>query len=66
MDEAKRFEPIEATAKYFNLSPYFIRQGVKKGWIPHIKCGSKVMINIPKLTAILDSESENHNPTELM
>ena len=57
----KRFLPIEETAEVLGLSVFFIRQGIRAGWIPHIKCGCKNMINIAKLIEILDSESVNGN-----
>ena len=55
----KRFLTIEETAEKTGLSVYFLRQGIKSGWIPHIRCGCKAMINFPKLIEILDSESVN-------
>ena len=58
-NQLKRFAPIEETAEHFGLSIYFIRQGIRAGWIPHIRCGNKAMINIPKLIAILDEQSVN-------
>lgn len=57
MSESKRFLTIEETADQTGLSVYFIRQGIKSGWIPFIRCGCKAMINIAKLTEILDEKS---------
>lgn len=31
-----------------------IRVGLKTGWIPHIKCGNKSLINYDKLVKILE------------
>ena len=59
--EFKRFMSIEETALETGLAVFFIRQGVRAGWIPHIKCGNKAMINIPKLIEILDEQSVNGN-----
>ncbi len=59
MQDQKPYQSIEKTADLLGLSPYFLRQGIRAGWIPHIKCGVKVMINLPKLIAILDSKSVN-------
>ena len=61
MSEVKRFLTIEETAEHLGLAVYFIRQGIRQGWIPHIKCGCKTMINIQKLIEILDEQSVNGN-----
>lgn len=55
----KRFLTIEETAEQTGLSVYYLRQGIRKGWIPHIKCGNKSMINYAKLIELLDAESAN-------
>ena len=49
MSEIKRFLTIEQTAEQTGLSVYYLRQGIRAGWIPHIKCGNKSMINFAKL-----------------
>ncbi len=59
MDKIKRFLTFDETADQTGLSVYYLRQGVRNGWIPHIKCGCKTMINYAKLIEILDSESTN-------
>ena len=56
--DLKPFRSIELTVEATGLSEYFIRQGIREGWIPHIRCGCKVMINYPKFLAILDAMSE--------
>ena len=33
-----------------------IRAGVKAGWVPHIMCGKKALINFTRLVAILNGE----------
>lgn len=57
MCEKKRFLTIEDTAEETGLSVYYLRQGIRAGWIPHIKCGCKSMINIAKLIEMLDEQS---------
>ena len=62
MSEIKMlFGSIDDTSKFTRLSKYYLRQGIREGWIPHIKCGRKNMINITKLLQILDSKSESVN-----
>ena len=58
MNESKRFLTIMETAEQTGLSVHYIRQGIRNGWIPFIRCGNKAMINFPKLIAILDKASE--------
>lgn len=57
-EQAKRFLTVTETAQATGLSTYFIRQGIRDGWIPYIRCGAKAMINYPKLIAVLDCNSE--------
>ena len=59
MSEIKRFQTYSETSKSLGLAVYYLRKGVNAGWIPHVKCGCKVMINVPKLIEILDAESVN-------
>lgn len=61
MEITKRFLTIDETAEQTGLSVFFIRQGIRQGWIPHIRCGCKAMINIHKLIEILDEQSVNGN-----
>ena len=62
MSEIIRFQSIDNTVKLqLGVSKHFLREGVKDGWIPHIKAGSKVLINVPKLIEILDEKSVDGN-----
>lgn len=47
-------EAIQATG----LAGYYLRQGVRSGWIPHIRCGNKIMINMKLFSAMLDEISQ--------
>ena len=58
MNEMKRYATVEDTSEIYGLSVYFLRQGIRAGWIPHIKCGCKNMININKLAEVLDAKEE--------
>ena len=60
-NQLKRFASIEETAEQFGLSIYFIRQGVRAGWVPFIRCGNKAMVNVQKLAQLLDEQSVNGN-----
>lgn len=48
------FLPIKEAVKVTGLSEYYFRQNLKSGKIPHIRCGSKILINMPLLEAELD------------
>ena len=61
----KRFMPVEETAEYTGLSVYYLRQGIRTGKIPFVKCGCKSMINIPKLIELLDAESEERHNADI-
>ncbi|MCD8100874.1 MAG: helix-turn-helix domain-containing protein [Oscillospiraceae bacterium] len=52
------FMSINATAAVTGLSRNFIRTGCIDGKIPHVKSGCKYLVNVPKLLAMLDLETE--------
>ena len=54
---AKLFQSIEETAYETGLSVYFLRQGIRSGWIPFIRCGNKAMINMKLFLPMLDDLS---------
>lgn len=56
--EYPMFQPIKAAAKITGLSEYSLRQRLKSGEIPHIKSGSKYLIDMPKLLAQLDAMTD--------
>lgn len=59
VDKTKRFMTVEETSEQTGLSMFYLRQGIKTGRFPFIRCGNKAMINFPKLIEILDNESVN-------
>ena len=54
------FLSIKDACKETGLSQFFLRQGCKDGTIPFIRCGSKLMINIPLLIQQLNQQSNSH------
>lgn len=56
-NKEKYFLTIAETAEKTGLSQYYIRQGVKDGWIPYISAGNKYMVNYKLLSQILDEMS---------
>ncbi|MDD6490371.1 MAG: hypothetical protein PUG48_11305 [Clostridia bacterium] len=53
------YQSIKNTAKTTGLSEYSIRQRLHNGTLPHIKSGSKVLVNVPKFLKQLEEEEEN-------
>ena len=64
----KLFCTIAEATKETGLSQYFIREGVRNGQIPCIKCGNKFMINMRLFLPMLDDMSKggenNHEQSE--
>ena len=58
------FQPIKQAVKTTGLSEWFLRQALKNDTLPHIRTGSKVLVNVPRLLAELDEQS-SHSPIQL-
>lgn len=50
------YQKIAEACKNTGLSQYYLRQGCKKGTIPHIKSGGVYYINVPALMEELDKK----------
>ena len=55
---AKPYQGVRETANTTGFSQFFIRQGVKNGTIPHIRCGEKILINVPAFLQLMDEQSK--------
>ncbi len=53
---APRMMTIRQTAATGILTENALRAGVKAGWVPHIKCGNKALINYDRLLDYLNGE----------
>lgn len=63
--EAKTYMSIRKAAQFTGLGESFIRNGVKKGTVPGFYVageGSKFMVNVPLLMAVLEQRSMNGIP----
>lgn len=58
------FQRIADAVKTTGLSGYFLRKGCKDGSIPHIKSGTKYLINIPALLRKLGAEQGDGSQSE--
>lgn len=53
------FQPIKEVVKTTGLSEWYLRQALKAGTLPHIRSGSKILVNVPLLLAELDKQSSH-------
>lgn len=56
------FQSIADAARTTGLSQYHIREGCKKGTIPHIMCGGHYKVNVPLLLQQYDEQSKQTHP----
>lgn len=52
------YQSIKETVKTTGLSEHFLRNLLKESKLPHIKSGTKVMVNVPRLLAQLEEGVE--------
>lgn len=52
------YQTIKEAVKITGLSEYYFRTNLKVGNIPHIKSGTKILINIPRLLDCLENTSD--------
>ena len=57
MNDKAPFQSIKEACDSTGLSQFFLRQGVRAGAIPHIRCGKKILVNVPALVELLDKQS---------
>ena len=43
------FQSIQDAVKTTGLSSYYLRNGCRDGTVPHVKSGSKYLVNVPLL-----------------
>ncbi len=51
------FMTIREACDFTGLSQFYLRTGAKNGTIPHIRCGQKILINVPLLLEQLNAQS---------
>lgn len=51
----QRFLSIRKASKTLGLSAYYLRELLKEGKLPHVKCGVKTMVDVPKLLTQLET-----------
>lgn len=58
------YQPIKDTVKTTGLSEFYLRKLLKAGLLPHIKSGTKVLVNVPKLLAQLENSNIDSTDAE--
>lgn len=58
------FATISDAARITGLSQYYLRQGVRNGTVPHIRSGTKYLINLPRLLETLDALPAKEEETD--
>lgn len=64
MSNAKQvtpFQKFQEASRTTGLSQYFLRQGCKKGTVPHIKSGGTYYVNVPALLRQLGADDGKEN-----
>lgn len=51
------------TAALLRICERSVREGIKKGWIPHVRLGRRVVVPVPRLVAML-APSDDEHPSE--
>ena len=51
------YQSIKDTVKTTGLSEFYLRKLLKDNKLPHLKSGTKVMVNVPSLIESLESKS---------
>lgn len=57
-DRNAPWQSIKDASYSTGMSQYYIRQGIANGDIPHIRSGSKFLVNVPRLLEKLEQQAE--------
>lgn len=52
------FQGIKETANTTGFSQFYLRKEIKAGKIPHIKVGTKYLVNVPAFLEMMDAKSK--------
>ena len=52
------FQTIKQAVRSTGLSEHYLRDGIKRGEIPHLRSGTKYLVNVPALLSRLDELSK--------
>ena len=53
----KPLYPLKKASELSGYSVWHLRNGCKNGTIPHTKVGNRYFVNVPKLLALIDSQT---------
>ena len=54
----KPFQSIKEACNSTGISQFAIRKGVKAGTVPHIRIGTKILVNVPAFLSLMDERSK--------
>ncbi len=61
MEQEYLWATIRQTSRRYGLAEYYLRKLYHEGRLPHIRCGVKIMIDVPSLMEQLRQEAEKAN-----
>ena len=56
-DPAAPYQPLSGACRLTGLSVHYLREGCKRGTVPHIRCGNEYRANVPLLLRQLEAQS---------
>lgn len=62
--QGKAVLTIAETAALLRICERSVREGIKAGWIPHVRLGRRVLVPVPRLVAMLAEPDGLAEPTD--
>lgn len=59
-DPEAPYQTLSGACRLTGLSTSFLREGCKRGTVPHIRCGSEYRVNVPLLLRQLEDEAADN------
>lgn len=56
-DPEAPYQTLSGACRLTGLSVHYLREGCKRGTVPHIRCGSEYRVNVPLLLRQLEAQS---------
>ena len=62
--QGKAVLTIAETAALLRICERSVREGIKAGWIPHVRLGRRVLVPVPRLVTMLAEPDSLAEPTD--
>ena len=59
-DPEAPYQTLSGACRLTGLSINYLREGCKRGTVPHIRCGSEYRVNVPLLLRQLEDEAADN------